>query len=791
MTEKTIELEIPLLLPGVEAEDDLCLARLETALQDRKGLRRVHLQREKRPVKLCLHYDPDVIPLAQVERLASRVGAQIANRYRHALIPIEGMDCSDCSIVIEHSVGRMDGVMTVSVNYPAETMRVEFDGRVVERRGIEKRLRSLGYVIPVSGVQKRMLDNRELLLSLASGLMLSAGWMVQTFFGFPPAAALAFYIGAYLSGGWNVARHAWQSLRIGRFDTDLLMVTAALGAAILGAWAEGALLLFLFSLGHSLEERALGRARAAIRALADLSPKTALVKRESQEMELPVEQVQLDDAVILRPGVRMPVDGVILSGRGAVDQSPVTGESVPVEKAPGDPVFAGSVNGEAALEVKVTRLAKDSTLARVIKMVEEAQGQRSPTQQTVERFTRVFVPSVMAVTALVIVVPPLLGVPFQVSFMRAMTLLVAASPCALALGTPASILAGVAQAARNGVLVKGGVHLENLGRIRAIAFDKTGTITHGQSEVTDVIQLPGSNSLAKDKDSLLALAAAIESRSAHPLAKAIVRAARIKGLSLPRVAEVESLPGQGLRASVNSRAVMIGSPRLMDQQQVPVPTGAQELEGRLQAAGKTTTLVAVDGQVEGILALADTIRPDALAAIRALRQMGVSKTVILTGDNARVASAIAEQAGVTLVRAELMPEDKVATIRALRDEFGPTAMVGDGVNDAPALAHATVGIAMGGAGTDVALETADVALMGDDLSRLPFAVGLGRATRAIIRQNLAISLGVIALLIVASLTGLSGIGAAILLHEGSTLLVVTNALRLLGYTGGPASPRGA
>jgi Cd2+/Zn2+-exporting ATPase len=309
--------------------------------------------------------------------------------------------------------------------------------------------------------------------------------------------------------------------------------------------------------------------------------------------------------------------------------------------------------------------------------------------------------------------------------------------------------------------------------------------------VTDVIRLPGSNSLATDEDSLLALAAAIESRSAHPLAKAIVRAARTQGLSLPQVAEVESLPGQGLRASVNSRAVMIGSRRLMKEQQVPVPTGAQELEGRLQAAGKTTTLVAVDGQVEGILALADTLRPDALAAIRALRQMGVSKTVILTGDNARVASAIAEQAGVTLVRAELMPEDKVTTIRALRDEFGPTAMVGDGVNDAPALAHATVGIAMGGAGTDVALETADVALMGDDLSRLPFAVGLGRATRAIIRQNLAISLGVIALLTVASLTGLSGMGAAILVHEGSTLLVVTNALRLLGYTGGPASPRGA
>src|SRR3989338_8235443 len=472
MTEQTIEIEIPLLLPGVESDDDACLQRLEAALQVHKALRRAHLDRDKQPLALCLHYDPDTVSLAEVKRLAERAGAQVAKRYQHALIPIEGMDCSDCVRVIEHSVGRMEGILAVNANYATQKMHVEFDIQRVDRSAIEKRVRSLGYTVPVGGLQNWYRENRELLFSLLAGLLLIIGWIGGTFVGLPAWAAWAFYAAAYVFGGWDISQHAWHALRERHFDTDLLMVMAAIGAALLGQWAEGALLLFLFSLGHALEERALDRARAAIRALADLEPKTALVRRASQEVELPIEQLQLDDAVIVRPGVRVPVDGTVLSGQSGVDQAPVTGESVPVDKAPGDKVFAGSVNGEGALEVSVTRLAKDSTLARVMKMVEEAQTQKSPTQQTVEKFERVFVPGVLVVTALVIVVPPLFGVPFQVSFVRAMTLLVAASPCALALGTPASILAGIAQAARNGVLVKGGVHLENLRRLRVIAFDQ-------------------------------------------------------------------------------------------------------------------------------------------------------------------------------------------------------------------------------------------------------------------------------------------------------------------------------
>jgi Cd2+/Zn2+-exporting ATPase len=777
MTEKTIEIEIPLVLPGIEDEQDKCLSRLETSLQNQKGIQRSHLERDKSPVDLCVHYDPNILSLADVKRLAKRAGAEIVNRYHHEIIPIEGMDCSDCALVIEHSVGRLDGVIDVAVSYAAQKMRLEYDVHKTDRKSVEKRVRSLGYQVPVGGVQSWYQKNRELIFSLTAGFLLLIGWLGQRSFGLPSPAALVLYLAAYYFGGWDISRHAWHALRERHLDTDLLMIMAAIGAAILGDFADGALLLFLFSLGHALEERALDRARAAVRSLAELTPKTALVRRNGTETEMPVEQLQLEDVVIIRPGVRVPVDGVILSGLSGVDQSPVTGESVPVDKVPGDKLYAGSINGEGALEAQVTRLAKDSTLARVMKMVEEAQTQKSPTQQLTERFERWFVPGVLIADVLLIAIPPMFGVPFQESFLRAMTLLVAASPCALALGTPAAVLAGVAQAARNGVLVKGGAHLENLGRLKAIAFDKTGTLTHGRPEVVDVIAFEG------DSSQILSLAAALESRSAHPLAQAVVRAAQSRELSLPEVGEVESLTGRGLRSRFDNRIVLVGSPAFMDETGVLIPEPQRKQLDELQASGRTIILVARDAKLSGVLALADTLRPDAVDSLAALKQIGVSKTILLTGDNPRVAAAIAQQAGVSDFRAGLMPEDKAEAMRSLAQTLGEVAMVGDGVNDAPALANASVGIAMGGAATDVALETADIALMGNNLSKLPFAIGLGRASRAIILQNQAIALGVIALLVLASLTGWVSIGIAVIVHEGSTLVVVLNALRLLGFRG--------
>lgn len=776
--EQTIDIDIPLLLPGVENEKDECLVRLESALQGKKGIIRAHVERDKTPVDLCLHYDPNLLTLSDVKRLAELAGAQIVNRYHHESIPIENMDCSDCSLVIEHSVGRMDGVLSVNVNYPTEKMWIEYDNHKITRAAIEKRVRSLGYQIPLNEIQAKLQENRELLFSLLSGLFLLVGWLGDMFFGFPSFLSIGFFAIAYVLGGWDVSRHAWHALRERRLDTDGLMVVAAIGAAFLGEFAEGALLLFLFSLGHALEERALDRARRAVRALADLAPKTALVRRDGKEQESPVESLQLNDVVIVRPGVRIPIDGIILDGDSGIDQSSVTGESLPVDKTVGDQVFASTVNGEGALEVKVTRLAKDSTLARVMKMVEEAQAQKSPTQQTVEKFERVFVPAVLILTALVIVIPPLFGFPFRESFLRAMTLLVAASPCALALGTPAAILAGVAQAARNGVLVKGGAHLENLGLLKAIAFDKTGTVTHGQPEVTDVVAIQ--SSAWKEAD-LLSIAAGAESRSAHPLAQAVVRSAQTQGLPVSPVDDVESLTGRGLRAVANGKTIWIGNQKLMNEAGVTLSAESISRAEALQGQGKTLMWIAVDKTLAGLIALADTLRKEAAPTMHALKQSGVAHTIMLTGDNARSASAIANEIGLTEFRADLMPEDKLTIIRDLVKEYGQVAMIGDGVNDAPALANATVGIAMGGAGTDVALETADVALMGDDLSKLPFAVGLGRATRAIIIQNLAIALGVIGLLIITSITGIISIGIAVIFHEGSTLVVVANALRLLRY----------
>ncbi len=776
MTEQKLHLEIPLLIPGLESDQDSCISRLEGALQPRRGIQQAHVERDGGALTLCLHYDPALLSVDDVRRMAERTGAQIANRYHHVVIPIEGMDCSDCALVVEHSLARMEGVLSASISYAAEIVRVEYDTHATNRAAIEKRIRQIGYSVPASGVRRAYGENRELLFSLGAGILLLAGWLGGRFLAFPAPLSVAFYLAAYIAGGYDISRHALHALREREFDTDLLMVVAALGAAILGDFAEGALLLFLFSLGHSLEERALNRARNAVRALADLAPKTALVRSGSGETETPVDRVALGAVVIVRPGVRMPVDGVVISGESAMDQSPVTGESAPVDKGPGNKVFAGSVNGQGALEVQVTRLAKDSTLARVMQMVEEAQTQKSPTQQMTERFTRVFVPAILIGAVLVIIVPPLLGVPFSESFLRAMTLLVAASPCALALGTPSAVLAGVAQAARHGVLIKGGAHLENLGHLQAIAFDKTGTLTSGRPTVTGIFSYG-----VTSEDQLLALAAAVESRSAHPLAQAVVAAAQERGLAIPAVTDASAMFGRGTMAEIDGQTARVGSVKLFDEAGMDVSQQQRDQVNSLESEGKTTMLVSLGRQMMGLITVADTQRPGVQTMLAALQRLGVRHTVMLTGDNERVAARVASEIGVTDFRAGMMPEDKVKAVQDMVDRYSTVAMVGDGVNDAPALATATVGIAMGGAGTDVALETADIALMADDLSKLPFAVGLGRATRAIIQQNLIISLGVIAVLVTMAISGVASIGTAIVFHEGSTIAVVLNALRLLGY----------
>jgi len=775
MNEKTVELNIPGLMPGLASDQDECLVLLENDLNQRRGIQRAHLLRDQIPAGLCLHYDPVEISVDEVRNLAGHAASKITHRFQHKDLSVVGMDCSDCALVIEHGLERMPGVLHVAVDYAGERIAIGYDSRHVSQRAIKRRVRQLGYGVSEAGLRRWFGDYRELIFSVLGGLFLVLGWAGQRFLALAPELGLSFYLLAYVLSGYDITRHALHSLRERRFDTDMLMLLAALGAASLGDFAEGALLLFLFSLGHALEERVVDRARHAIQELAELAPKTALVWRNQQEQLVPVDRLEVGERVILRPGVRVPVDGQVLSGASAVDQSPVTGESIPVEKTPGEKVYAGSVNGEGVLEVNVTRMAKDSTLARVMKMVQQAQEQKSPTQQLTERFTRIFIPAILGIDLLVMLVPLAFGVPFSTSFLRAMTLLVAASPCALALGPPAAILAGIAQAARRGVLIKGGVHLENLGRLQAIAFDKTGTLTQGTPQVEQIFTLNG-----MEENRVLELAASVEARSAHPLAQAILREARLRQIPIHPVEEVLSRTGLGIQARLNGNHVQIGRLKLFEEQ-AGLTEETRRLVDSLESLGKSVLLVGLDSRLQGIITVADAVRPNAADALQALRRLGVERIVMLSGDNPRAAEQIARQVGVQDFRAGLLPDEKLDTVKELVSSYGTVAMVGDGVNDAPALANATVGIAMGGAATDVALETADVALMASDLSKLPLAIGLGRFARRVIRQNLIIALSVIFVLAILAITGLTGIGWAVVIHEGSTLVVALNALRLLGY----------
>lgn len=773
MTEK-LSLQLALVLPGVPDERDACIQRLTDVLQA-QGLEKVHVTQQDGKPLLCLHYDPATISPTQVRDMAQAAGAQLSARYQHELMRIDGMDCATCATVIEHALQRLEGVEEAAVSYAAERMRLEYDTHRVSRQAIVQRLQALGYSVREPEHEETWFEQyRELIVSAVAGALLLAGWLVGTRQGVGTPLVSAGLMGASMViGGYYAMRDAWQSIRERVLDIDVLMIVAAMGAAALGQWAEGALLLVLFSLGHALEHLAMDRARHAMEALANLAPKTALVLRDGAELELPVESLQRGDQVLVKPGQRVAADGKVLEGVSAVNQAAITGESMPVDKAVDSLVFAGTVNGGGLLRVEVTKLARDSSLARMVHLVAEAQTEKSPTQRFVSRFEKVFVPLVLLGVAALIVIPPLLGMPFAESFYRAMAVLVAASPCALAIATPSAVLAGVARAARGGVLIKGGMHLENLRSLSVMAFDKTGTITTGKPSVTDVIALDGSEA------DLLAMAASIESRSGHPLAQAVVQAARARQLAWPEATDVQSVTGKGMHAVVSSRPVSIGNLRLFEVDGVP-DTVRQQVLG-LEALGKTTMLVRREGTFLGLLALADTPRPSMRDVFVQLASLGIGQTVMLTGDNEPVAKAVAASVGIADVRAGLLPEEKLKVIDELMRDHQQVAMVGDGVNDAPAMARATIGIAMGGAGTDVALETADVALMGDDLSRLPFAIALSRASHRIIQQNLWAAFGVVALLIPATLLGLASMGVAVLIHEGATVLVVLNALRLLRF----------
>jgi len=632
-------------------------------------------------------------------------------------------------------------------------------------------------------------EKTELIFAVLSGVCLAAGFGLSYIHDLSSATCTGLYIAGYFFGGFFTAKEAIESIAKGHFEIDFLMLVAAIGAAALGQWAEGNLLLFLFSLGHSLEHYAMGKATRSIAALADLAPKVALVRRDKKEAEVPIEELVLDDIIIIKPNSKIPADGAVVKGNSSVNQAPITGESIPVGKSPvSDPdkdysqekslkaehkVFAGTINGNEVLEVKVTKIAADSTLARLVKLVNDTEAQKSPTQLFTDKLQKYYVPAVLALVVLLLFAPFVLHEPFSKSFYRAMAVLVAASPCALAISTPSAVLSAIARAARGGVLIKGGGPLELLGSLTAIAFDKTGTLTEGKPKLTAVIALGKAND-----EEILKMAIAVEKLSDHPLAAAIVQGGeeRLKHQVKPAT-HLQAVTGHGVKAHVNDHKIVIGNRSLFKK----LDKNTDEQISKLEADGNTTMLVEQDGELIGLIAVMDTPRAEARKALQELSDMGIRRMIMLTGDNQQVAEAVAKQTGITDAWGGLLPEEKVKSVQSLIKKEKQVAMVGDGVNDAPAMAKATVGIAMGAAGSDVALETADVALMADRLDNLPFAIGLSRSSRRVIKQNLVISLGMVAVLIPLTILGIAHIGPAVIGHEGSTLVVVFNGLRLLAY----------
>ncbi|MES2439030.1 MAG: heavy metal translocating P-type ATPase [Verrucomicrobiota bacterium] len=619
-------------------------------------------------------------------------------------------------------------------------------------------------------------------LVAAAGAFTGIGLLAHWLHPHPAWPATASFAAATLAGGLLVFPAAWGALKKFRLDINVLMAVAVTGAWIIGEGAEAASVVFLFSLSELLESWASGRARRAVDSLLKLSPATAVVRNaDGTEQETAVAEVAVDREILIRSGSRIPLDGVVVSGNSTVNQAPITGESMPVEKTSGDAVYAGTVNAEGSLVVRVTKPAADSTLARIIRLVGEAEENKPPTQRFVDRFAAVYTPAVFAIAILVALVPPLLfGGEWLFWIYRALVLLVISCPCALVIATPVSIVSGLTALARRGVLVKGGVHLESVGKLRALAVDKTGTITRGKPQVVGIISRSDLS-----EDGILARAAAINAHSEHPLAVAITEAARARNLTIPSVTGYTSVTGRGATAAIDGHPHFIGNHRMAHDTglcgpQVEAVLATIEEKGRSLAVLGHAPHEGCAGEILGIIAVADTLRPEVAEALRRIHAAGVEKVVMLSGDNPRTAAAIAKQAGIDEAIGDLMPEEKVAHVRGLVGRYQHVGMIGDGVNDAPALAVATVGFAMGAIGSDTAIETADIALMEDDLTRVAETILLGRRTLAIIRFNVAFALGIKAVVLALAFLGYAGLWLAILADTGATLLVILNSLRLLG-----------
>ena len=697
----------------------------------------------------------------------------ICELHAEAVFRVEGMDCNEEVVILERRLKPLAGLEAVSADLIGQRIHVKYDAAKLTTSAIVDAVGQTGMRMWLEHEEPAS-DDRALAwrwrFMVAAGAALMAA-LVLSAAGHDAAAAVGFAAAA-IAGGVFPARRAVAAIRSRTLDINTLMIIAVTGALLLHEWFEAATVVCLFAVAQWLELRTMERARHAIRALIDLSPREALVRRNGVSHVL-VENIHVGEEVLVRPGDKIPLDGTVIAGHSDVNEAPLTGESLPVDKGPGDEVFAGSINGRGSIDIAVTRLVRDTRLARIIHLVEMAQASRAPIQSVVDRFARVYTPAVLALAILVATVPAAVGSADAAAWVyRALVLLVISCPCALVISTPVSIVSALSAAARNGVLVKGGVHLERLASVRVVAFDKTGTLTRGKLTVTDVLTISGGSRL-----DVLRCAAAVEARSEHPVAHAIVGYARAQGVDVPEAGHFTSAPGLGAEAQVNGAPVLIGNERLMRERGVEVPVHA-ELE-RARAAGQSVVLVAVNGTVVGAVSLADRPRDTAREAIELMREQGVRWVAMLTGDHKQTAARVAEELALDEYHAELLPEQKHERVRALNRQHGAVLMVGDGVNDAPAIAAAHVGIAMGAAGSDVALETADVALMSDELLRVPYSIRLARATLRNVRMNVAISLALKAAFLVMAVSGAATLWMAVLADTGAAVIVVGNALRLL------------
>jgi Cd2+/Zn2+-exporting ATPase len=765
---------------GLDCPD--CALKLEKALKKLKGVEEASLALGTG--ELSVRYSGDVVPDG-IESTVRRLGydiAETAGRFgrRTSIFSIPDMDCPEEYKPIHAKLSSLPGVYDVIPDYVARTLRVIHDaGKVhtdticetIERTGFEARFVERGQAPPSSPVRRR-----KLVMTVVSGIFFGAGLLLWAF-GSPAAYSrysTVLYLAAILSGGAYIARGAFYSARNLSFDMNFLMTVAVIGASAIGEWAEGAATVFLFSIALLLESYSMERATNAIRSLMNLAPETAALVTGEGEKEVPVEDVAIDQTVMVRPGEKVPMDGLVIGGASEVDQSPITGESAPVRKELGSKVFAGTYNRQGVLEIKVTREAGDSTLSRIVSLVEEAQGKRAATQTFIDRFASIYTPVVILLSIATCLIPWLvLDLEFRVWLHRALVILVISCPCALVISTPVTMVCALGQAARNGVLIKGGVHLETLAYLDTVVFDKTGTLTTGEPSISELIPLGDIT-----EEEILGAAFAVEAGSEHHLARAIVAEAGRRGINSAPAMDFEAVPGMGASGMIDGRRWFVGSVRMLEEQGI-VSEKSREAVRKIESEGKTAVLVGSEEGSVGVIAVSDTIRPGALRALKRLRTFGVRDMVMLTGDNEGAAKLVASELGIEKYEAGLLPQDKVAVVEALVASSKKVAMVGDGVNDAPALAASNLGVAMGAEGSDTALETADVALMADDLTKLAYAVRTGRRATGIIRQNILMAVSLkIAFLFLASV-GFANLWMAVAADMGASLAVIFNGMRVL------------